>query len=88
MHYSKRKFNLHKGNQSSEIIVTPSDIYMGNDNLHIKLKDLKLGKFYYYKYMLRRIYMHRNNIGKLIQRMIWGRDLKKYTDSLNDKKNF
>ena len=61
---------------------------MGNDNLHIKLKDLKLGKFYYYKYMLRRIYMHRNNIGKLIQRMIWGRDLKKYTDSLNDKKNF
>ena len=61
---------------------------MGYDNLHIKLKDDKLGKFYYYKYILRRIYSHRDNIRKLIQRMIWSRDLKKYADSLNDKKDF
>ncbi|WP_318529349.1 DUF6625 family protein [Ligilactobacillus salivarius] len=88
VHYSKRKFSLHKSNQSSKLIITPSDIYMGYDNLHIKLKDAKLGKFYYYKYMLRRIYIYRNNIRKLIQRMIWRRDLKKYADNLNDKKNF
>lgn len=88
VHYSKRKFNLHTSNMNSEIIVTPTDIYIGCTNLHIKIKDIKYGKFYYYKYMLRRIYGYHHNIRKLIQRIIWSCDLKKYADRYTDMNNF